>query len=146
MTGNYGERRLTGAVFLSVAKACDTVWISGLLYKLTILNSPPYLFKSISYLQSRPFEAFFQSATSFSLGWCRWGLSSPVLFSVYVYGNDVASLSHHVELAPLMNCLKAYLSDQERHLTMEDRHRYLERHSGDFRMGRQDSLSGGDRR
>ena len=34
-----------------------------------------------------------------------------------MYVNDVASLSHHVELAPLINHLKAYLSDQERHLT-----------------------------
>ena len=32
--------RLTGAVFLDVAKAFDTVWIEGLLYKLTVLNFP----------------------------------------------------------------------------------------------------------
>ncbi len=29
---------MTGAVFLDVAKTFDTVWIEGLLYKLTILN------------------------------------------------------------------------------------------------------------
>jgi hypothetical protein len=32
---NFGEKRLTGAVFLDVAEAFDTVWIEGLLYKLT---------------------------------------------------------------------------------------------------------------
>jgi len=32
---DYGEKRLTGTVFLDVAKAFDYVWIYGLLYKLT---------------------------------------------------------------------------------------------------------------
>jgi hypothetical protein len=35
---NFDERRLTGAVFLDVAKAFDTVWVKGFLYKLTVLN------------------------------------------------------------------------------------------------------------
>jgi hypothetical protein len=43
ITSNFGEKRLTGAVFLDVAKAFDTVWIDGL-YKLTpklpFLHSP----------------------------------------------------------------------------------------------------------
>jgi hypothetical protein len=55
---NSEERRLTGAVFLDVAKAFDTVWVDGLLYKLTILNFPSYLVKTISsYLKGRTFEA-----------------------------------------------------------------------------------------
>jgi len=37
---NFGEKRLTGAVFLDVAKAFDTVWNDGLLYKLKVLNFP----------------------------------------------------------------------------------------------------------
>jgi hypothetical protein len=35
ITRDSGEKRLTGAVFLDVAKAFDTVWIDGLLYKLS---------------------------------------------------------------------------------------------------------------
>jgi hypothetical protein len=31
--GNFDEKRLTGAVFLDVTKAFDTVWVDGLLYK-----------------------------------------------------------------------------------------------------------------
>jgi hypothetical protein len=31
-----------------VAKALDTVWFEGLLYKLTILNLPSYLVHTIS--------------------------------------------------------------------------------------------------
>jgi hypothetical protein len=37
---NLDERRLTGAVFLDVAKAFDNVWVNGLLYKLTVLKFP----------------------------------------------------------------------------------------------------------
>jgi hypothetical protein len=43
ITRNSGENRLTGAVFLDVAKAFDTVWTDGLLYKLTLLNFPYYI-------------------------------------------------------------------------------------------------------
>jgi len=39
---NLDEKRLTAAVFLDVAKAFDTVWLEGLLYKLTV-NFPSYL-------------------------------------------------------------------------------------------------------
>ena len=65
ITRNFGEKRLTGAVFLDVAKAFDTVWIEGLLYKLTLLNFPSYIVHTISsYLRGRTFEASFQTATS----------------------------------------------------------------------------------
>jgi hypothetical protein len=65
MTRNFGEKRLTGAVFLDVAKAFDTVSVDGLLFKLTALNFPSYLVKTISsYLLNRTFEASFQTATS----------------------------------------------------------------------------------
>jgi len=61
-TRNFGEKWLTGAVFLDVAKAFDTVWIDGLLYKLTLLNFPSYIVHTISsYLKDRTFEASFQT-------------------------------------------------------------------------------------
>jgi hypothetical protein len=64
-TMNFGEKRLTGAVFLDVAKAFETVWIDGLLYKLMILYFPSYLIHAISsYLRGRTFEVSFQTATS----------------------------------------------------------------------------------
>jgi hypothetical protein len=57
---NFDERRLTGGVFLNVAKAFDAVWVKGLLYKLTVLNFPSYLVKTISsYLDSRTFQTSF---------------------------------------------------------------------------------------
>ena len=51
---NFGEKRLTGTVFLNVAKTFVSVWIEGLLYKLILLEFPSYLVKNISsYLTSR---------------------------------------------------------------------------------------------
>jgi hypothetical protein len=45
---NFDERRLIGEVFLDVDKAFDTLWVKGLLYKLTIVNFRSYLVKTIS--------------------------------------------------------------------------------------------------
>jgi hypothetical protein len=65
ITRNFGEKRLTGAVFLDVAKAFDTAWIDGILYIRTLLNFPSYIVHIISsYLRGRAFEASFQKATS----------------------------------------------------------------------------------
>jgi len=102
ITGNFGENRLTGAVFLDVAKAFDTVWIDGLLYKLTLLNFQSYIVHTISsYLRGWTFKASFQKDTSsrrgMRAGVAQGGLISPVLFSLYV--NDMTPPSHHVELA-----------------------------------------------
>ena len=55
ITRNFGEKRLTGAVFLDVAETFDTVWIDDL-YKLTLLNFPSYIVHTISsYLRDRTF-------------------------------------------------------------------------------------------
>jgi len=102
ITRNFGGKRLTGAVFLDVAKAFDTFRIDGLLYKLTHLNFPSYIPHTIpSYLCGRSFETSFQTATttlrSMRARVAQGGLISPVLFSLYV--NDMPSLSHHAELA-----------------------------------------------
>jgi len=63
ITRNFGEKTLTGADYLDVAKAFDTVWIDGLLYKLTLLNFPSYIVHTMSsYLKGQTFEASFQIA------------------------------------------------------------------------------------
>jgi hypothetical protein len=132
---NFDERRLTGAVFLDVASEFDTVWVRGLLYKLTVLNFPSHLVKTISsYLDCRTFQTSFQSATFTCHGMraavAQGGLVSPVLFSLYV--NDTPTPSRHVELAQyaddtavvatysspslLVGYLEAYLGRLERWL------------------------------
>jgi hypothetical protein len=131
---NFDERRLTGAIFLDVAKAFDTVWIKGLLYKITVLNFPSFFVKTISsYLDCR-IQTSFQSATStcrsMRAGVAQGGLVSPVLFSLYV--NDIPTSARHVELAKyaddtalvatsrspslLIGYLEAYLGRLERWL------------------------------
>jgi hypothetical protein len=84
ITRNFVEKRLTGAVFLDVAKAYVIVWIVGILYKLTLLNFPFFIVHTISsYLRGRTFEASFQTATSsrrgMRVGVVEGGLISPVL-------------------------------------------------------------------
>jgi hypothetical protein len=37
---NFDAKWITGAVFIDVAMAFDTVWVDGLLYKLKILKFP----------------------------------------------------------------------------------------------------------
>jgi retron-type reverse transcriptase len=116
-----------------VAKACDTVWIVGLLYKLTLLNFLSYIVHTISsYFKDWMFGAAFQSATPsrriMRAGVPQGGLISPVLFSLYV--NDMPSPSHHVVLVHyaddtaiistsrkttlLVSYLEAYLNELQR--------------------------------
>jgi hypothetical protein len=81
ITRYFGEKRLTGAVFLDVAKSFDTVWIDGLIYKLTLLNLPSYFVHTISsYLRGRTFEASFQTSMSYRRG-MRAGVAQGVLIS-----------------------------------------------------------------
>ena len=85
---DFGEKRVTGAVFLDVAKTFSVAWVDGLLYKLTVLNFPSYLVKIISsYLYGQTFEVSFQSATSthrgMRAGTAQDAIISPMLFSVY---------------------------------------------------------------
>jgi retron-type reverse transcriptase len=98
---NFDDRRLTGAFFMDVAKAFDTIWVNGILYKLTVPNFSSYLVKTISYyVYCRTFEMSFQSATStcrgIRAGVAQGGLISPVLFSLYL--NDIPTRSRHVDL------------------------------------------------
>jgi hypothetical protein len=119
-----------------VAKAFNTVWINGLLYKLMLQNFLSYVVHTISsYLWGKTFEASIQTATSSRqvmwVGVAQDGLISPVLFSLYV--NDVPSPSHQVELALyaddtaiismsrkltlLISYLASYLNDLQRWLS-----------------------------
>jgi hypothetical protein len=90
---------LTEAVFLDVAKAFDTLWIDGLLFKLTVVNLSSYILHTISSkLRGRKFAASFITATSsrrfIEAGVAQDNLMFPVIFSLHV--NDLPIPSHHV--------------------------------------------------
>jgi len=54
ITHGYNLRKHTGMALLDLEKAYDTVWITGLLYKLIDLKVPEYLlFVLLSYLEGR---------------------------------------------------------------------------------------------
>jgi hypothetical protein len=90
------ERRLTGAVFLDLGKAFDTVWVQGPLYKLTVLNFPPYLVKTVSsYL--RPPNVPIVLPDSHVQTVAPAAVVSPVLFSLHA--NDTPTPSIGVQLA-----------------------------------------------
>ena len=116
-----------------MAKAFGTVWIDGVLYKLTLLNFPSYIVQTISsYLRDRTFETSLQTAMTsrrgMRAGVAQGGLISPVLFSLYV--NDMPPPLYHVELALyaddtaiittsrkptlLVSYLESYLNDLQR--------------------------------
>ena len=66
---NFGEKKLTGAVFPDVVKAFSIVWVNCLLHKLTAPSFALYIEKTISSSQnSRTFGGSFQTPTSI----CRW--------------------------------------------------------------------------
>ena len=130
---NFGEKRLTGLVFLDVAKAFDSVWIEGLLFKLTIFKFPSYLVKIIiSYLHSRTFLTVCQEAIPscrlMQRGVEQGRVISPVLFSLYL--NGIPMPSYHIELtqypgdfslvvtsklpAPLVKYLETHFSELEK--------------------------------
>jgi hypothetical protein len=82
---NFDEKRLTGAVFLDLAKALGTVWVKDLLYKLTIQSFPSNIVKTISCVDSNVAHVLpvSHTLTSCHAGWFV-PLVSPVLFSLYV--------------------------------------------------------------
>jgi hypothetical protein len=129
-TWNLGEKSLTDAVFIDVAKTFDTIWIVGLLYKLRLLNFPPYIVHTISRnLRGRTIQASFQTTTpsrrSIRAGVAEGGLISSVLSSLYV--NDKTSQSHHEDnmaiigtsrkLTLPVSYLESYLHDIQRLLS-----------------------------
>ena len=96
ITQNFNLNKVTAVLSLDIEKAFDTVWHSGLVYKLIQHNLPPYLISlCISYLQNRTFQVKvgkeLSVKTRVPAGVPQGGLLSPNLFLFYL--NDIPKSS-----------------------------------------------------
>jgi hypothetical protein len=82
------QQRSTGAIFLDVAKAFDTVWHDGLVYKLHTAGLPLAMVKFInSFLEKRVFHANIGHALStereIEAGVPQGSVLSPTLYAIF---------------------------------------------------------------
>jgi retron-type reverse transcriptase len=83
-----GQRHSTGAIFRDVAKAFDTVWHGGLVYKLHVAGVPLAMVKLInSFLQNRNFHAkignVFSTERDIEAGVPQGSVLSPTLYAIF---------------------------------------------------------------
>jgi hypothetical protein len=65
ITHGFNLTKHTGLVLLDIEKACDTLWLNGLLPKLISLHLPHYLLFSLkSYLEGCTFTVHLNDSTS----------------------------------------------------------------------------------
>jgi hypothetical protein len=89
ITHGFNLNKHTGMVLLDIEKACDTVWITGLLYKLILLRFPPSLLLFLqSYLEDRTFTVHLQGTNSIPKqtpsGLPQGAMLSTTLFALYL--------------------------------------------------------------
>ncbi|KFM76701.1 RNA-directed DNA polymerase from mobile element jockey, partial [Stegodyphus mimosarum] len=87
-TDGFNWKFPTGAIFLDIAKAFDSVWHRGLIYKLIKLNFPDHGIRLIvSYLQDRSFAVKIGNSVStrrnIFAGVPQGSVLSPYLYNIY---------------------------------------------------------------
>ncbi|GBO03959.1 putative RNA-directed DNA polymerase from transposon BS [Araneus ventricosus] len=92
ITSGFEKGESTGAVFLDVQKAFDTVWIQGLIHKFIRCKTPPHLLQLLkSYLEERKFAVKIGNSISeakiMRAAIPQGGKIFPILNSLYV--NDI---------------------------------------------------------
>lgn len=86
---NKARRLSTGALFLDIEKAFDSIWHRGLIYKLNSFGSPTYLTKLISsFVSNRKFFVTVSGSPSstrdIAAGVPQGSVLSPTLYSLFI--------------------------------------------------------------
>lgn len=127
ISNGLGNKRHTGAVFLDIAKAFDTVWHPGLIFKLIRIGMPTAFIRLIqSYLRDRSFSVKYATSISsihpIHAGVPQGSKISPILFELYVndiprhpstalalYADDTAILASSKKIALMNSHLQQHL-------------------------------------
>jgi retron-type reverse transcriptase len=104
ITQGFNHREATGAIFLDVSKAFDTVWHKGLLYKMTGHGlSLPLTQLISSFLRSRKFRIKHQTCRStprsIEAGVPQGSILAPTLFNIYVADMPTSPGTHLAQYA-----------------------------------------------
>lgn len=126
------NRKSTGVLMLDIAKAFDTVWHNGLIFKLNEINTPTYITKILQHwLTNRKFYVVIGEATSsrrnVPAGVPQGSSLSPLLYALFVadlptptdctmaiYADDTALLAHSVQARGIMTRLEKGFATVER--------------------------------
>lgn len=135
ITVGLNKKERTVAIFLDNEKAFDTVWHTGLIYKLIKTNTPNYLVKVIdSYLTNRKFTVHLEDSVSnigkIQAGVPQGSILGPLLYILYthdlprspgtkisIYADDTAIYSTSMSPKLACNKLQTHLDEIQKYCT-----------------------------